>query len=113
MTRKVFTGVLAALMLFAFVACDNSGTPATVSYVEATTDVVYIAGETPNPADWTFTGYSVDGASSVKIPSNQFTFNVSESGTPAGNDQYVVAFDFTCKSKCKCEEVRIRIYICK
>ena len=92
MTRKVFTGVLAALMLFAFVACDNSGTPTNISYVEATTDVVYIAGETPNPADWTFTGYSVDGASSVRIPSNQFTFDNTASGAPAGEDQYVVAF---------------------
>ena len=61
MAKKVFIGVLAALMLFAFVACDG-GTAAsgTITMVEATTSKEYVAGfETPVASDFTFTGYTI------------------------------------------------------
>lgn len=61
--KKVFIGVLAALMLFAFVACDNS-TPVNgmVYSLEATQNAVYVDGETPTAAGFSFTGYTNMGA---------------------------------------------------
>ena len=56
MTRKVFIGVLAALMLFAFVACDN--TPVQdygyVVGVTAETSGYFLEGETPNVSEFSF-----------------------------------------------------------
>ena len=76
--KKVFIGVLAALMLFAFVACDNSGSnanPAYITYVEATLNsgVVYVEGEKVDSADFTFKGYDVLGNEIATIPSERFT----------------------------------------
>ena len=75
--KKVFIGVLAALMLFAFVACDNSGANAGaeyIAYVEATQNsgVVYVEGEKVDPADFTFKGYDVIGNEVATIPSSMF-----------------------------------------
>ena len=81
--KKVFIGVLAALMLFAFTACDN-GTSSdyvekTIVMIEASTTSEYLVGETPNPADFTFTGYTATG-SAVTLPSNQFVFDGYDEG---------------------------------
>ena len=87
MTRKVFIGVLAALMLFAFVACDNSGSNAAagyVAYVEAATDVVYVEGETPKAEDFTFTGYDLSGNSVGTLKSELFT--VTSAALKAGDN---------------------------
>ena len=87
MTRKVFIGVLAALMLFAFVACDNSGSNAAagyVAYVEAATDVVYVEGETPKAEDFTFTGYDLSGNSVGTLKSE--LFGVTSGALKAGDN---------------------------
>ena len=88
MAKKVFIGVLAALMLFAFVACDG-GTAAsgTITMVEATTSKEYVKDlDTPVASDFTFTGYTITGEP-VNIPSNQF--DIDEVGTPADNEAEV------------------------
>ena len=63
MTRKVFIGVLAALMLFAFTACEgNSGYQVLRDAGVATTTVDYLVGEKVNPSDFTFIAYNYDGS---------------------------------------------------
>ena len=91
MAKKVFIGVLAALMLFAFVACDG-GTAAsgTITMVEATTSKVYVAElDEVKAEDFTFTGYTITGEP-VNIPSNQFK---ATAGSPVDNEA-VVTFDW-------------------
>ena len=76
MNRKgILIGVFAALMLFAFTACDNSpsGLNSTISYIEATSNEDQLVGEKVDPADYTFTGYTVKGNAVTTIPSNQFS----------------------------------------
>ena len=87
MAKKVFIGVLAALMLFAFVACDG-GTAAsgTITMVEATTSKVYVAElDEVKAEDFTFTGYTITGEP-VNIPANQFK---ATAGTPVDNEAEV------------------------
>ena len=51
MIKKVFIGVLSALMLFAFVACDNS--PSGMVYsIEATQTGVFVEGEEVSDRIW-------------------------------------------------------------
>ena len=54
--KKVFIGVIAALVLFAFVACENSPVQdyKVLSGITGETDAYYLEGETPNVADFTF-----------------------------------------------------------
>ena len=63
MKRSILVGVLAALMLLAFTACDNSSSSALglVAQVTAVQNKAYVAGETPVAADFTFTGYTTYG----------------------------------------------------
>ena len=80
--KKVFIGVLAALMLFAFVACDNSGANAGagyIAYVEPTLNsgVVYVEGEKVDPADFTFKGYDIAGTEIATIPSERFSISTT------------------------------------
>ena len=72
--KKVFIGVLAALMLFAFVACDNQATGSAAAVTIYSEDCpVYVAGQKANLADWTIKGVDVYGnivsvsASDLKI----------------------------------------------
>ena len=60
--KKVFIGVLAALMLFAFVACDNqaAGTGAALR-IYSEDCPVYVEGQKVNLADWTIKGVDVYG----------------------------------------------------
>ena len=67
--KKVMIAMLALAVVFGFAACDNStsnsGTPSQldVSYIEATakSEIDYLVGETPDPADFTFTGFDMTG----------------------------------------------------
>ena len=64
MKKRVFIGVLAALMLFAFVACDNSVDPsqsgvAVKLYSEDCP--VYFVGQEINLSDWTVNGINAYG----------------------------------------------------
>ena len=72
--KKVFIGVLAALMLFAFVACDNQAAGSAAAVTIYSEDCpVYVAGQKANLADWTIKGVDVYGnivsvsASDLKI----------------------------------------------
>ncbi len=56
--KSVLIGVLAALMLFAFVACDSNSTAQAgrVVALSAVQNVTYVIGEEAYPADFTWTG---------------------------------------------------------
>ena len=60
MKKSILIGALAALMLFAFVACDNGAT-GLVYRVEAVQNEVYVTGETPKAEGFSFTGYTTSG----------------------------------------------------
>ena len=85
MTKKVFIGVLAALMLFAFTACENNGV-SQIAGVNVTggEDTVYLPGETVDLNDYTFTLVMYDGSTKPASASN-FDFDslvVESSATP-------------------------------
>ena len=63
MRKKVFIGFLAALMLFAFTACDNGTNPINVirSVSAEADDTVYLPGETVDPSKFTYTVLYYDG----------------------------------------------------
>ena len=91
MIKKVFIGVLSALMLFAFVACDNS--PSGMVYsIEATQTGVFVEGEEPTAAGFSFTGYtnlgetvSVDASQIVLTQyQNSDTYAISYRGAMVG-----------------------------
>ena len=90
-------------MLFAFVACDNSGSnanPASIAYVEATLNsgVVYVKGEKVDAADFTFKGYDVLGNEIATIPSERFTSDVQTS-LEAGKQDVTFSYgNFTTES---------------
>ena len=84
-------------MLFAFVACDNSGSnanPAYITYVEATLNsgVVYVEGEKVDPADFTFKGYDVLGNEIATIPSERFSVSNNEA-LAAGKENVTFTLD--------------------
>lgn len=91
MIKKVFIGVLSALMLFAFVACDNS--PSGMVYsINATQTSVYVTGEKPTADGFTFTGYTNLGES-ISVDASQIklnpygtgnTYAIMYMGMPAG-----------------------------
>ena len=59
MKKKVFIGILAALLLFAFTACEGGNQTSLVGGAGVyTNDKVYLPGEVINPSDFEF--YSVD-----------------------------------------------------
>ena len=63
--KKVFIGVLAALMLFAFVACDNSsssGLDQVVVSISVSGTPTYFAGETADIEDYTVTATTLGGS---------------------------------------------------
>lgn len=69
--KKVFIGVLAALMLFAFVGCDNSTpvveTPKTLKEIgyRVVGDTNYISGETFDASAYEFVAIYTDGTSEI------------------------------------------------
>ena len=64
MKKKVFIGILAALMLFAFTACEGGTNDVyiTGAAVEES-DVIYLPGEKMNPADYQFSIVMFNGES--------------------------------------------------
>ena len=85
--KKVFIGVLAALMLFAFVACDNS--PSGMVYsIDATQTAVYVTGEEPTAEGFTFTGYTNLGET-VSIDASQVKFVPYSTGS---NSTYAIMY---------------------
>ena len=71
--RKLMIAMLALAVVFGFAACDNStstsgtGSQLDIAYIVGTEKTAqdYLVGETPDPADFTFTGY--DAADNVVI----------------------------------------------
>ena len=77
MKKRVFIGARVALMLFAFVACDNSNPTAglsdLVTKIEVTSSVPsYFVGETPELEDYTVVATRMDG-STFTVSSEQLT----------------------------------------
>ena len=93
MKKTILVGLMAAMMLFAFTACEGgSASTGFVTMVEASTSVEYVYGvDTPSASDFTFTGYTTTG-SAVTIPSNQFT--VADSEFDADAEEYNVTFNW-------------------
>ena len=92
--KKVFIGVLAALMLFAFTACDNGSTTyGVITKITATTSTEYVIfpGTEIDSTDFTFTGYTSTG-DPVSLPADQFTLDAVKPG--AEENTYVVSFDW-------------------
>ena len=88
--RKVFIGVLAALMLVAFTACENNAATGMIYSLKATQNAVYVVGETPDAIGFTFTGYTSMG-SSVSVDASDVAlvkgdeanvYNFTYMGTP-------------------------------
>ena len=62
MKKSILIGVLAALMLFAFTACENNSSAiGLVDRIVAVQNETYVAGETPDASGFTFTGYTTYG----------------------------------------------------
>ena len=83
--KKVFIGVLCALMLFGFVACDNNTPSGMVYSIEATQTAVYVEGETPTADGFSFVGYTNLGEA-VSIDASKIAFY------PAGSDRYSMTY---------------------
>ena len=73
--KKVFIGVLAALMLFAFVACDSNTASGMVYSLEATQTAVYVKGETPVADGFEFTAYTNMGTTVSVDPADVVLVN--------------------------------------
>ena len=90
MKKSILIGVLAALMLFAFTACDNSASNGIIYRVEAVQNDVFVEGETPDPAGFTFTGYTAMGdavkvdAADVKLVENGNKYQIFYQGDNLG-----------------------------
>ena len=84
MKKSILITILAALMLFAFSACQNAPT-GMVMTVEATQTAVYVEGETPSPEGFTFSGYTNYGET-VDVSADDISF-----GDPTG-DKYPINF---------------------
>ena len=67
--KKVFIGVLCALMLFGFVACDNNTPSGMVYSIEATQTSVFVEGEQPTADGFTYSGYTNMGTTVTIDPS--------------------------------------------
>ncbi len=83
--KKVFIGVLCALMLFGFVACDNNTPSGMVYSIEATQTAVYVDGETPTADGFSFVGYTNLGEA-VSIDASKIAFY------PAGSNRYTMTY---------------------
>ena len=98
MKKSILIGALAALMLFAFVACENSSAATgLVNNITAVQDDVFVVGEKAVSEGFTFTGYTtmgdvvtldpaditLDGSELVKDSKNTYTiyYQGREAGT--------------------------------
>ena len=68
-TKSIFVVAIAALILFAFTACNNTPSGA-VTHVVATQTAVYVEGEKPASDGFTYTGYTNIGATVTVDPAD-------------------------------------------
>ena len=95
MKKTILVGLMAAMMLFAFTACEGgSAASGYVTKVEATTtkDYVEFGNQDVDPADFTFTGITTSG-DTVSISSNQFTLSDKEP-VKTGENTYTIYFNW-------------------
>lgn len=95
--RKLMIAMLALAVVFGFAACDNStansgASQLDVAYIEAVekTATDYLVGETPDPADFTFTGY--DAAGNVVIENMASTLFSATKAFVKGDDEAVFSY---------------------
>ena len=95
--RKLMIAMLALAVVFGFAACDNStansgASQLDVAYIEAVekTATDYLVGETPDPADFTFTGY--DAAGNVVIENMASTLFSATKAFAKGDDEAVFSY---------------------
>ena len=92
MKKCILIGALAALMLFAFTACDNTtAVDGAVQSVEATQAVVYVEGETPTAEGFTYTGYTNMGAT-VTVEASDITLVPTSAGSGVSANTYGIVF---------------------
>ena len=102
MKKTILVGLIAATMLFAFTACESgSSSYGAIAMVTASTSVEYVVGvDTPDAADFTFTGYTVTG-DAVSIPSNQFEWDGEFPVATDTEDKYSVTFNWSATTAMK------------
>ncbi len=94
MKKRVFIGVLAALMLFAFVACDSQATYSDKTLVrlgvEKVSDKDYLVGQEFDPSTITVTAYFRDGSTAIADPAKDlyFDYNFSTPGNKTVSISY-------------------------
>ena len=76
MKKSILIGAIAALMLFAFVACDNGSSVGYVLDVAASGkgETIYLPGETVDPSEFTYTLFMYDGSTQTASASD-FVFD--------------------------------------
>ena len=88
--KKILIAVLAVATLISFAACDNSnsntgtGSQLDIAYIEGSVKNAkdYLVGDTPDPADFTFTGYdAADNVVMENMSSALFTADTINSTT--------------------------------
>ena len=93
--KKFLIALLSLAVLFSFAACDNNQTTSgegAIATITARQNEVYVEGEIADPADFTFTGYTVNNTP-VSIDSADVTF-VNPSALAAGNgNNYSVIYN--------------------
>ncbi len=94
MKKSILIGVLAALMLFAFTACDNT---ATTGFDQAVISITaegapeYFAGDEVSPSDYTVTATRFNGETFVVSAEDLKLEDNSTVGTPTDNGDVVTA----------------------
>ena len=95
--KKILIAVLAAVTLFSFASCDNSnsntgtGSQLDIAYIEGAVKNAkdYLVGDTPDSADFTFTGYDAAGnVVTENISSTLFTPSTFDSTTDEATFTY-------------------------
>ena len=93
--KKFLIALLSLAVLFSFAACDNNQTSSgegAIATITARQNEVYVEGEIADPADFTFTGYTVNNTP-VSIDSADVTF-VDPAALVAGNgNKYSVIYN--------------------
>ena len=88
MKKSILIGAIAALMLFAFVACDSGSNVGYITGVkaEANADKVYLPGETVDLSDYSFTLLSYDGSEAAASASDFVTKGADDLVVPQSGD---------------------------
>ena len=113
--RKLMIAMLALAVVFGFAACDNStstsgtGSQLDIAYIVGTEKTAqdYLVGETPDPADFTFTGY--DAADNVVIENMTSTLFTAKA-LSTGDKEAVFTFAGVGAAAGKSIEVPVTVY---